>query len=89
MKMNKIQLYTTAMNLTMLNKRNQTQTLCLHSYKVQNLTKIIYAVRSRSGTSLVVQWLRIQLPIQGTQVRSLVREDPTCHGATRPVRHNY
>ena len=25
----------------------------------------------------------------GTQVRSLVREDPTCHGATEPVRHNY
>ena len=26
------------------------------------------------GTSLVVQWLRIHLPMQGTQVRSLVRE---------------
>ena len=26
---------------------------------------------------------------QGTQVRALVREDPTCHGATKPVRHNY
>ena len=39
--------------------------------------------------SLVVQWLRIHLPGQGTQVRSLVQEDPTCHGATRPVCHNY
>ena len=30
-------------------------------------------------TSLVAQWLRIHLPMQGTQVRSLVRElDPTC-----------
>ena len=27
--------------------------------------------------------------MQGTQVRALVREDPTCHGATKPVRHNY
>ena len=27
-------------------------------------------------TSLVVQWLRICLPIQGTQVQSLVGEDP-------------
>ena len=27
--------------------------------------------------------------MQGTQVRSLVREDPTCRGATKPVRHNY
>ena len=42
-----------------------------------------------SGTSLVVQWLRIRLPIQGTWVRALPREDPTCHGATKPVRHNY
>ena len=28
----------------------------------------------RPGTSLVVQWLRIRLPIQGTQVQSLVGE---------------
>ena len=41
------------------------------------------------GTSLVAQWLRIHLLMQGTGVLSLVREDPTCHGATKPVRHNY
>ena len=28
--------------------------------------------------SLVVQWLRICLPIQETRVQALVREDPTC-----------
>ena len=39
--------------------------------------------------SLVAQWLRICLPMQGTRVRALVREDPTCRGATRPVSHNY
>ena len=39
--------------------------------------------------SLVVQWLRIHLPMQGTWVRALVQEDPTCHGATKPMRHNY
>ena len=27
--------------------------------------------------------------MQGTQVQALAREDPTCHGATKPVRHNY
>ena len=27
--------------------------------------------------------------MQGTWVWSLVREDPTCHGATKPVRHNH
>ena len=41
------------------------------------------------GTSLMVQWLRIRLPMQGTQVRALLQEDPTCHGATKPMRHNY
>ena len=41
------------------------------------------------GASLVVQWLRIRLPMQGTRVRALVWEDPTCRGATRPVSHNY
>ena len=40
-------------------------------------------------TSLVVQWLRIHLPTQGTWVRALVREDPTCCRATKPVCHNY
>ena len=39
--------------------------------------------------SLVVQWLRICLPVQGTRVRALVWEDPTCPGATRSVSHNY
>ena len=39
--------------------------------------------------SLVAQWLRIRLPMQGTQVQALVQEDPTCRGATKPVRHNY
>ena len=41
------------------------------------------------GASLVAQWLRICLPMQGTRVQALVWEDPTCHGATGPMRHNY
>ena len=44
--------------------------------------------RSR-GTSLVAQWLRIHLPMQGSRVRALTREDPTCHRAAKPVHHNY
>ena len=39
--------------------------------------------------SLVAQWLTVCLPMQGTRVRALVWEDPTCRGATRPVSHNY
>ena len=38
--------------------------------------------------SLVAQWLRICLLMQGTRVRALVWEDPTCHGAAGPVSHN-
>ena len=34
--------------------------------------------------SLVAQWLRICLPMQGTRVRALVWEDPTCRGVARP-----
>ena len=41
-------------------------------------------LKDYSGASPVAQWLRICLPMQGTQVRALVWEDPTCHGATRP-----
>ena len=41
------------------------------------------------GASLVAQWLRICLLMQGTQVRAPVWEDPTCRGATGPVSHNY
>ncbi|KAJ8794101.1 hypothetical protein J1605_019093 [Eschrichtius robustus] len=40
------------------------------------------------GTCLVVQWLRNRLPMQGTRVRALVREDPTGCGAAKPVHHN-
>ena len=40
------------------------------------------------GASLVVQWLRILLAMQGTRIWFLVQEDPTCHGANKPVHHN-
>ena len=50
----------------------------LYSNKIDNL-----------GASLVAQWLRICLLMQGTRVRALVWEDPTCHGATGPVSHSY
>ena len=40
-------------------------------------------------TSLVAQGLGIRLPMQGTWVRALVWDDPTCSGATKPVHHNY
>ena len=41
------------------------------------------ASRDVAWTSLMVQWMGIHLPIQGTQVQSLVWEDSTCVGATK------
>ena len=40
-----------------------------------------------SRASLVAQWLRVRLPMQGTRVCAPVREDPTCRGAAGPVSH--
>ena len=48
-----------------------------------------YFKQQHARASLVTQWLRVCLPMQGTRVRALVWEDPTCRGATRPVSHNY
>ena len=50
--------------------------------------KEIIMLRKWSQASLVAQWLRICLPMQGRQVRAPVWEDPTCRGATRPVSHS-
>ena len=40
-----------------------------------------------SRASLVAQWLRVRLPMQGTQVHAPVQEDPICRGAAGPVSH--
>ena len=40
-------------------------------------------------TSLVAQRMRIRQPVQRTWVWSLVQEDSTCLGATKPTWHNF
>ena len=54
-----------------------------------NIKKNKQPNQKMGSASLVAQWLRICLPMQGTRVQALVWEDPTCCGATRPVSHNY
>ena len=54
-----------------------------------NSTSVSSTRETKQGASLAAQWLRICLPMQGTRVRALVWEDPTCRGATGPVSHNY
>ena len=41
------------------------------------------------STPLVVQWLSIRLPVQGTQAPSLAWEDSTGQGVAKPMGHNY
>ena len=45
-------------------------------------------LKSNAGACLV-QWLRIRLAKQWTPVRSLVQEDPICHGTTKPGCGNF
>ena len=59
------------------------------SQNINYLYIISRTLYEENRTSLVAQWLRIRLPMQGTRVRAPVQEDPTCRGATTPVRHNY
>ena len=50
---------------------------------------IKFSEEKKRRASRVAQWLGVCLPMQGTRVRALVREDPTCRGAAGPVSHNY
>ena len=71
----------------LLHLKSISQTVSLHKWlKSKGNT---YIKDWHTWASLVAQWLRIRLPMQGTRVRALVREDPTCRGAARPVSHNY
>ena len=48
----------------------------------------LFYKRNMTWASLVAQWLRICLLMQGTRVRALAWEDPTCRRAAGPVSHN-
>ena len=55
----------------------------------ENYKTLMKEIKDDTRASLVAQWLRVCLLLQGTQVRALVWEDPTCRGAAGPVSHNY
>ena len=56
--------------------------LLLNTTTWMNLTDTVLS-------QITIRKLRIRLPMQETQVRTLVREDPACRGATKPTCHNY
>ena len=65
---------------------------CKNPYTSQDnifKVKIQLHIKRDLWTSLVVQRLRIHLPIQGTWIQSLVLEDSTCLRATKPTYTNY
>ena len=55
----------------------------------QDIFKVMKGKNLQPRASLVAQWLRVCLLMQGSRVRALVWEDPTCRGAAGPVSHNY
>ena len=63
----------------------------MHSYICIHINTHLQMTNQKqiNGASLVAQWWRIRLPMQGTRVQDLVQEDPTCCRATKLVRHNY
>ena len=69
--------------------------VCYHIDEAKKRSLSLWSVKKREAlkppmkTSLVVQWLRICLPIQGTWVQSLVQEDSTCCRTTKSIHHNY
>ena len=59
-----------------------TQLIWFSAFKVKHMNCIL-------EFSLMVQWLRILLPMQETCVQSLVQENLTGHWATKPMCHNH
>ena len=65
-------------------EKSQINNLTLHLKQLKKEEQ-----KHQSWASLVAQWLRICLPMQGTRVRALVWEDPKCRGTAGPMSHNY
>ena len=59
------------------------------SQKIRIFIYFKYITLETLGTSLVVQCLRIHVPMQGTWVWALVWEDLTCCRAPSPMHHSY
>ena len=62
---------------------------CLLCSSLSGLRSYVAPSKNVSTDFLVVQGLRICLPMQGTCAQSLVREDSTCQGAAKPESCSY
>ena len=77
----------TPVTMTIIKKQN-TVSIGKDVEKLEHLYTVFVNEKWCSWASLVAQWLRVCLLMQGTRVRALVWEDPTCRGAAGPVSHN-
>ncbi|XP_068413159.1 zinc finger and SCAN domain-containing protein 16 isoform X2 [Eschrichtius robustus] len=73
--------------LAPLRRPHESLTIQLHHKKTQQEQES--GEPQRNGTSPVAQWLKNPPVNARTRIRTLVRGDPTCHGATKPVHHVY
>ena len=66
-------------------------TLQQHKFELQGSTYtwIFFPIKNTIGDFPGVQWLGICMPMQGTQVRSLIWKDPTCRRAIKAMPHNW
>ena len=53
------------------------------------LSVSIFLKEYETGSSLMVQWIKIHLPMQKTQVQSLFKQYSTFCEATKSMHHNY
>ena len=67
-------------------KNTESNEICILEFPKRETYHLEHKKTARA--SLVAQWLRVRLPMQGTWVQALVQEDPTCRGATGPVCHS-
>ena len=75
--------------LTKLSRNLNDEPLPLTAKQVRTCTLKKVNKTKLYRTSLVAQWMGIHLPGQGTWVQSLLREDSTCHGATKTLWPSY
>ena len=61
----------------------------MKGHHLSDLPSVQKCAHVKTRTSLVADWVRIHLLMQGTGVQSLVWEDFACRGATKPLGSNY
>ena len=73
---------------TKIRMASETQALSFYYLVLAQLSLVNFVHLQVLGASLLDQWLRISLAMQGILVQSLVQEDPIYHGAAEPMHPN-